>query len=245
MVPEILLEPMTSVPNAASNSIECGGDSAVTSKNVIQLLSCEHCPFETAKRFRLNQHYKEVHEKRFSCDLCERRFGKESKLLFHKKAEHTDLPPMICSLCNMSFTQRYNYKQHLKTHSNCARLWFCDYCKENFSHQHKLEIHMAKFHKSKSVKCSRCSYVAAHKYQIKQHVREVHLKPIECAECGKRESKKCRMVAHIQSKHMAKVTYECEICTTKYTSKKWFELHQKKGPCASPILSQAVLNLQS
>ena len=199
-------------------------------------MKCPLCPFDTSQKYRLTQHHVEVHMKPFSCDLCDRHFGNKSKLILHKKDQHTDVPPIKCSLCNMSFTQKYTYQLHLRTHSKGGQLWFCDYCNENFTCRYKLEVHMARFHKGKTEKCPRCNYIAAHKYQIMQHMREVHVKPIECAECGKRVSKKCRMEAHIKSKHMAKKMYECETCSAKYTSKKWYESHIEKGcPGAGPI----------
>lgn len=64
------------------------------------------------------RHVKIVHcgIKAFSCQYCERSFGK-AETLKHHMMTHTGERPHECSICNKRFIQAIALQTHMKTHN--------------------------------------------------------------------------------------------------------------------------------
>ena len=55
-------------------------------------------------------------EKRFKCEICEKRFAHRFKLKNHFRV-HTGEKPFQCEVCDWKFGQKHKLVEHLRTHN--------------------------------------------------------------------------------------------------------------------------------
>ena len=80
-------------------------------------------------------------EKKFKCDLCDRKFGQKHHLASHFKTEHDSTKTFRCDICNMNFVLKTIYNNHIDiVHKNVKRI-NCKTCSKTFSSKVTLVIH--------------------------------------------------------------------------------------------------------
>ena len=76
---------------------------------------CNDCPLKFNTLSYLKLHIKTVHEKRvrkdYKCDICEKEFRSNAKLMEHKYI-HSGQKPFQCTFCGRAFAQGANLKSH-------------------------------------------------------------------------------------------------------------------------------------
>lgn len=94
-------------------------------------------------------------EKKFSCDICEKTFNKQSSLARHKyehsgKEEdddktlrmriffflHLGVRPFICDICKKAFKHKHHLAEHRRLHTG-EKPFQCTQCFKRFSHSGK------------------------------------------------------------------------------------------------------------
>uniref|UniRef100_A0A0K0G2U8 Zinc finger E-box-binding homeobox protein zag-1 (inferred by orthology to a C. elegans protein) n=1 Tax=Strongyloides venezuelensis TaxID=75913 RepID=A0A0K0G2U8_STRVS len=76
----------------------------------------------------------------FSCDQCEKTFGKQSSLARHKY-EHSGQRPYKCDVCEKAFKHKHHLTEHKRLHSG-EKPFQCDKCLKRFSHSGSYSQHM-------------------------------------------------------------------------------------------------------
>ena len=79
--------------------------------------TCELCGKSYLRAYELKQHSQSIHEgipkpKDILCDICGRRFTKQSKLTWHLKYDHLKIKRFKCDRCNKAFNQPKFFNQH-------------------------------------------------------------------------------------------------------------------------------------
>ncbi|UMM30407.1 hypothetical protein L5515_012303 [Caenorhabditis briggsae] len=76
----------------------------------------------------------------FSCDQCDKVFGKQSSLARHKY-EHSGQRPYKCDICEKAFKHKHHLTEHKRLHSG-EKPFQCDKCLKRFSHSGSYSQHM-------------------------------------------------------------------------------------------------------
>ncbi|KAF8375494.1 zag-1, partial [Pristionchus pacificus] len=76
----------------------------------------------------------------YSCDQCEKVFGKQSSLARHKY-EHSGQRPYKCEVCDKAFKHKHHLTEHRRLHSG-EKPFQCDKCLKRFSHSGSYSQHM-------------------------------------------------------------------------------------------------------
>ncbi|GLD74513.1 zinc finger protein 652 isoform X2 [Lates japonicus] len=84
-----------------------------------KMLACVSCNKSFKKLWSLHEHIKIVHgyaEKKFSCEICEKKFYTMAHVRKHMVA-HTKDMPFTCETCGKSFKRSMSLKVHSLQHS--------------------------------------------------------------------------------------------------------------------------------
>lgn len=127
--------------------------------------------------------------KRLVCEVCGKKFSRESKIIIHMRV-HTKEKPYSCDICNKAFSQKYNLVNHIRVHTK-ERPYICKICNKAFSQKFNLEKHIRVHTREKPYICEICNKAFAIKGHLVDHIR-VHTreKPFICNVCNKGFSKK-------------------------------------------------------
>ncbi|XP_032027148.1 zinc finger and SCAN domain-containing protein 5A isoform X3 [Hylobates moloch] len=118
----------------------------------------------------------------FACDVCEKRFTCNSKLVIHKRS-HTGERLFQCNLCEKRFMQLISLQFHQRTHTG-ERPYTCDICQKQFTQKSYLKCHKRSHTGEKPFECKDCKKVFTYRGSLKEHQR-VHSgeKPYKCSKC--------------------------------------------------------------
>ncbi|XP_054317833.1 zinc finger and SCAN domain-containing protein 5A isoform X1 [Pongo pygmaeus] len=118
----------------------------------------------------------------FACDVCEKRFTCNSKLVIHKRS-HTGERLFQCNLCGKRFMQLISLQFHQRTHTG-ERPYTCDVCQKQFTQKSYLKCHKRSHTGEKPFECKDCKKVFTYRGSLKEHQR-IHSgeKPYKCSKC--------------------------------------------------------------
>lgn len=115
---------------------------------------CDLCSHSYKRIHSLNVHKKEVHnigtvkprlrEKKFTCALCDAKFGANTLLQVHLRM-HNGEKPFKCFICEKAFAYGYYLKKHLACHSD-EKPFKCDVCDMRFANNRYLTKHKKRRH---------------------------------------------------------------------------------------------------
>lgn len=137
-------------------------------------LECDRCSFRCYTKSQLEVH-KVKHKKRYSCDLCPKKFSYPFQLETHVQGVHYNIRPFSCSICNKTFKTRYNYGSHLARHKD-IRNFQCPYCPHKARKSYDLRIHIRTHTGEKPYLCSHCNRSFSQKGDRMKHERSMHSK---------------------------------------------------------------------
>ena len=124
----------------------------------------------------LNRHIS-VHEKqkKFQCQICDKRFGYLHHLSDHIQSIHQKLKPHQCSFCAKSFSQKGNLKRHKDMVHMYLRQHVCQICNKRFSTNQTLKIHVECVHeKIRKHACPKCNKRFGQKTSLRKHMTRFH-----------------------------------------------------------------------
>ena len=140
--------------------------------NVIVIYTCEVCNFESKDRVEIENHKKDMHEKKFSCQKCQFTTIKLEDLKTHKSAEH---PQVVhhCQYCDYESVHENQLQKHIRI--NHLIEFECRTCQFRAKNNHDLNLHMTSKHTSQQAcDCDTCSYKAYSKSDLNRHIRIMH-----------------------------------------------------------------------
>ena len=176
---------------------------------------CDSCEKSFAQSGNLKKHIKTIHEQKWKCTACEMTFFKSISLRKHKKKIHSvGNTYHKCEYCSKIMSTKNNLNRHIKNvHSSTndqkyiedvpeiktelttnsialisldnrqkVQKYYCDLCMKNFTTKYNLKDHVDNVHKKqKNYTCLHCKKSFFQKGCFKKHSQRIHDK--KCASC--------------------------------------------------------------
>ncbi|NWI50365.1 ZN652 protein, partial [Calyptomena viridis] len=181
-------------------------------------IQCVTCGKGFKKLWSLHEHNKIVHgyaEKKFSCEICEKKFYTMAHVRKHMVA-HTKDMPFTCETCGKSFKRSMSLKVHSLQHSGekpfkCeVRSWLC--------------IHIG----HKQFMCQWCGKDFNMKQYFDEHMKtHTGEKPYICEICGKSFTSRPNMKRHRRT-HTGEKPYPCDVCGQRFRFSNMLKAHKEK-----------------
>ncbi|NXU36254.1 ZN652 protein, partial [Drymodes brunneopygia] len=135
-------------------------------------IQCVTCGKGFKKLWSLHEHNKIVHgyaEKKFSCEICEKKFYTMAHVRKHMVA-HTKDMPFTCETCGKSFKRSMSLKVHSLQHSG-EKPFKCENCNERFQYKYQLRSHMSIHIGHKQFMCQWCGKDFNMKQYFDEHMK--------------------------------------------------------------------------
>uniref|UniRef100_A0A3P9QA08 Zinc finger and BTB domain containing 47 n=1 Tax=Poecilia reticulata TaxID=8081 RepID=A0A3P9QA08_POERE len=215
--------------------VEGGGEESKpadghTSFNRDQIIvECVTCGKAFKKLWSLHEHNKIVHgyaEKKFSCEICEKKFYTMAHVRKHMVA-HTKDMPFTCETCGKSFKRSMSLKVHSLQHSG-EKPFKCESCSERFQYKYQLRSHMSIHIGHKQFMCQWCGKDFNMKQYFDEHMKtHTGEKPYICEICGKSFTSRPNMKRHRRT-HTGEKPYPCEVCGQRFRFSNMLKAHREK-----------------
>ncbi|XP_075168097.1 transcription factor grauzone-like [Haematobia irritans] len=191
-----------------------------------EYFKCKECGKVLTQRRCLWAHMKLHEEKKFCCDICDKKFVQKSKLERHKL---THLPQQEkkfpCKECGKFFGNEYVLTQHQRVVHLNIYAKVCEICGQTMPDSNSFKRHMEK-HDSVSeiksstptttVKCDECGLILAGPLNLKRHRDLQHpvggKRDYTCHICRKISPNLRALKKHIRCTHEMGYNYKCNLC---------------------------------
>ncbi|XP_059413853.1 zinc finger protein 652-like isoform X1 [Carassius carassius] len=192
-------------------------------------IQCVSCNKSFKKLWSLHEHIKIVHgfaEKKFACEICEKKFYTMAHVRKHMVA-HTKDMPFTCETCGKSFKRSMSLKVHSLQHSG-EKPFRCENCDERFQYKYQLRSHMSIHIGHKQFMCQWCGKDFNMKQYFDEHMKtHTGEKPFICEICGKSFTSRPNMKRHRRT-HTGEKPYPCEICGQRFRFSNMLKAHREK-----------------
>ena len=193
---------------------------------------CIKCGSKVKGKYGLKEHLKR-HTTSIKCPKCDKVFNSPDFLRKHKYNIHNKKERVSCQECGSTFKAVEYLRKHMKfTHLlKDAGRWKCDDCNKVFSGQGAL-INHKRIHSKEGFKCDSCSYTATQKYNLKTHVKRIHVgesKDFICKACSKSFGCKVKLNMH-KMRHTGVKPYVCS-CGERFSENRTKKAHAKNTGC--------------
>ncbi|KAM4689548.1 zinc finger and BTB domain-containing protein 47 isoform 2-T2 [Discoglossus pictus] len=192
-------------------------------------IQCLTCGKTFKKLWSLHEHNKIVHgyaEKKFSCDICEKKFYTMAHVRKHLVA-HTKDMPFTCETCGKSFKRSMSLKVHSLQHSG-EKPFKCEHCHERFQYKYQLRSHMSLHIGHKQFMCQWCGKDFNMKQYFDEHMKtHTGEKPFICEICGKSFTSRPNMKRHRRT-HTGEKPYPCSVCGQRFRFSNMLKAHREK-----------------
>ncbi|XP_056104847.1 zinc finger and BTB domain-containing protein 47 [Rhinichthys klamathensis goyatoka] len=192
-------------------------------------IQCVTCGKAFKKLWSLHEHNKIVHgyaEKKFSCEICEKKFYTMAHVRKHMVA-HTKDMPFTCETCGKSFKRSMSLKVHSLQHSG-EKPFKCENCSERFQYKYQLRSHMSIHIGHKQFMCQWCGKDFNMKQYFDEHMKtHTGEKPYICEVCGKSFTSRPNMKRHRRT-HTGEKPYPCDVCGQRFRFSNMLKAHKEK-----------------
>uniref|UniRef100_A0A8C2W4S1 Zinc finger and BTB domain containing 47 n=1 Tax=Chinchilla lanigera TaxID=34839 RepID=A0A8C2W4S1_CHILA len=207
-------------------------------------IQCVTCGKAFKKLWSLHEHNKIVHgyaEKKFSCEICEKKFYTMAHVRKHMVA-HTKDMPFTCETCGKSFKRSMSLKVHSLQHSG-EKPFRCENCSERFQYKYQLRSHMSIHIGHKQFMCQWCGKDFNMKQYFDEHMKtHTGEKPYICEICGKSFTSRPNMKRHRRT-HTGEKPYPCDVCGQRFRFSNMLKAHKEK--CFRVSLPAAAASTQA
>lgn len=175
------------------------------------LFLCKECPKSFKTKIQLKRH-DDVHDKKFECEICKKRFSINATLQNHKKF-HQNPEQFQCKICLVTVTTLVYLKHHMKAvHKVDDRFKFsCEKCNYETYRELFFENHKKKHEKLENILKSRTNWIRCEKCPFsvfssndfyEKHVRIFHSNlHFECDFCEFTSKIKIKILQHLKKNH--------------------------------------------
>ncbi|KAJ8704993.1 hypothetical protein PYW08_012313 [Mythimna loreyi] len=179
--------------------------------------------FEKPTRMKKLQILKDVNEKLYTCDICQRSLRTKRSLESHIRV-HTGEKPYKCKQCQRCFRFKSNLKHHIFTHTG-EKPYKCDVCQRSFNTSWSLKNHILTHSSNKPYTCNFCQRSFKIKYSLVSHVL-IHTgeKPHKCDVCQRSFRLKRNLNIHSRV-HTGEKPYECKQCQRSFRHESHLKHH--------------------
>ncbi|XP_063151763.1 zinc finger protein 131 [Candoia aspera] len=188
--------------------------------HVNNLFHCEKCNRTFKFLYHFKEHMKTHSTENYKCDLCNKRYLRESALKQHLTCYHLDEGGTnkkqrpgkkihVCQYCDKQFDHFGHFKEHLRKHTG-EKPFECPNCHERFARNSTLKCHLtacqsgagAKKGRKKLYECQVCNSVFNSWDQFKDHL-VIHTgdKPNHCTLCDVWFMQGSELRRHLQEMH--------------------------------------------
>nr|CAD7443319.1 unnamed protein product [Timema bartmani] len=206
-----------------------------------QKFKCGFCGLCISNRVNLKHHiatHNISRERKYSCDLCEKKFFYRYNLTAHIPVHFEDRP-FKCTSCDKAFKWKKNLDLHLKTHliitdeSNNVGLksiksktpqLLCQICGKTLLSKMSLYMHMKRHEGNLKFICEICGKTLCDPQTISAHLN-YHTKRFECSFCGKNLSSKMSRDNH-EMTHTGEKPFSCRFCERSVRTKNHLTAHE-------------------
>ncbi|NWQ61238.1 ZN652 protein, partial [Neopipo cinnamomea] len=202
-------------------------------------IQCVTCGKGFKKLWSLHEHNKIVHgyaEKKFSCEICEKKFYTMAHVRKHMVA-HTKDMPFTCETCGKSFKRSMSLKVHSLQHSGekpfkCeVRSWVWPHLTSSQMGTKTLiwgEIFCFLRLPSCFFMCQWCGKDFNMKQYFDEHMKtHTGEKPYICEICGKSFTSRPNMKRHRRT-HTGEKPYPCDVCGQRFRFSNMLKAHKEK-----------------
>lgn len=105
---------------------------------------CTICGETLNKWSQLMVHRKEVHSKKYQCEVCKKEFSHKSNMDSHMKIHSANKDVFLCTVsgCEKFYFHSKNLRAHVRAKHDPDRTWECYVCHRNLSTKQKLYLHL-------------------------------------------------------------------------------------------------------
>ncbi|NWT52145.1 ZN652 protein, partial [Erythrocercus mccallii] len=207
-------------------------------------IQCVTCGKGFKKLWSLHEHNKIVHgyaEKKFSCEICEKKFYTMAHVRKHMVA-HTKDMPFTCETCGKSFKRSMSLKVHSLQHSGekpfkCeVRSWLSPHPSATQTRAKTLiwgkiflSLGLPLIHIGhKQFMCQWCGKDFNMKQYFDEHMKtHTGEKPYICEICGKSFTSRPNMKRHRRT-HTGEKPYPCDVCGQRFRFSNMLKAHKEK-----------------
>ncbi|XP_054740245.1 transcription factor grauzone-like isoform X2 [Anastrepha obliqua] len=220
-------------------------------------LVCFLCQTSLTDFRELKIHCREQHQIDGYVKCCGKKLYKRGVLVDHINF-HNDPEYFKCPRCDKLMSDRRGLETHTQFfHGSRERIYRCDICSKRFFRREVLARHYV-IHapdEQKVVKCTQCEKTFCNEYNMRQHLKLVHLHLYNkiCDICGKSFHGGEAFRRH-QEEHsdLPRSLIKCELCDAELTTKYGLARHMKvmhteeyQTPQVCPICSKVSPSLRS
>uniref|UniRef100_A0A1B0CLJ1 Putative transcription factor grauzone-like protein n=1 Tax=Lutzomyia longipalpis TaxID=7200 RepID=A0A1B0CLJ1_LUTLO len=157
-----------------------------------------------------------MEERKFSCDICQRRFALVGALRRHMivHVEKED-KKHVCKTCGQAFALANMLVSHIRRVHENACISICDICAKVYRDKFLFKKHMME-HRNElkpNVPCPVCGKLFTYRLAMKRHLRRHNTSgSLECHICRHVSANQQALREHIKLNHMERKLYECSLC---------------------------------
>jgi disulfide oxidoreductase YuzD len=200
-----------------------------------RIIGCAFCFSRFYSVKDMNIHIKNIHRVdsdllSYFCAHCSFSTNQKSKLEYHIKTEHFNLPgkSFKCSYCDIRCVNAQNLKKHLANKHKISDpdVLYCDICSFSSKVKTKINTHMARVHLKivNDFLCTKCEVVCQNKKERDLHhfahcdiveVIDQSLEKLTCTICREQYGERVDLLNHLES-HRNDVEFTTTPCVLCY-----------------------------
>lgn len=192
-----------------------------------EIFRCDECGKGFKLKESLKSHQrKHTGEKPYICNVCNKKFARNSGLLYHLKHVHMGIKAHGCDICGRTFAMKAAMEDHRRIHTG-ERPYVCHSCGKSFKTRASLYIHSRTHTDEFPHPCTFCNHRFRWRQQLLGHLT-IHTgeKNHICDVCGKRFGVKNDLTRH-KIVHSDSKPFVCPICAFPFAQKRYLKNHMQ------------------
>ncbi|EDL03648.1 mCG4783 [Mus musculus] len=207
--------------------LEASGESLVRYKK--EPSGCPVCGKVFSCRSNMNKHLLTHGDKKYTCEICGRKFFRVDVLRDHIHVHFKVQFPYRyihpCEICGRIFNSIGNLERHKLIHTG-VKSHACEQCGKSFARKDMLKEHMRVHDNIREYLCAECGKGMKTKHALRHHMK-LHkgIKEYECKECHRKFAQKVNMLKHYK-RHTGIKDFMCELCGKTFSERNTMETHK-------------------